>query len=154
MKLDDTLKRIMEQVVVEVKEKFGITFTIEDIYNVIDSQIEATKIGFVKGISIHWIRFGKFLFTEQSKRKKEVRNYIADIDDENTNLTQAEKEQRKKVFIVLKAEEKKRVTEEQKSQKITHSLNYIKNTEDSNNPSKLPILQLITKPKIEEEDGT
>lgn len=152
MKLDDILKGIINQIIEEVKTKYGVTFTIEEVYNIVDSQIEATKIGFTKGISIHWIKFGKFIFSKKSERKKEVISYINDINEDTTNLTNEEKEKRKKDFIVLKGEEKKRIHSEEKSGKITHSLNYIKNTENSTNPSKLPILKIITKPKIEEDE--
>lgn len=152
MKLDDTLKGIMNQIIEEVKIKYGITFTIEEIYNIIDSQIEATKIGFIKGISIHWIKFGKFIFSNRSNRKKEIAGFINDIDDESTDLSAEQKERLKKEFIVLKGEERKKIISEEKSGNIKHSLNYIKSTENFETPSKLPILRIISKPKIDEED--
>lgn len=151
MKLDDTLKRIMERIVVEVKDKYGIAVTLEDVYNVIESQIEATKIGFAKNISIHWIKLGKFLFTERSNRKKEIITYMNNINDEDTDLTNEQKEQAKKEFIVTKAEEKKKLTADAKSLRVKHSLDDINNSDTVIN-NKLPILQIISKPKKEEQD--
>ena len=152
MKLDDTLRSIIEQIIVEVKDKYGIHLTLEEVYNVIDSQIEATKIGFAKGISVHWIKFGKFLLSKRGDRKREVTRYVEDLEDDSTDLTQEEKDKRKKEFIIIKAEERKQTLTIERAGNIKHSLNYIKSTENPDAPSKLPILRIITKPKPEEDE--
>lgn len=148
MKLDDTIKEIIEQIIIDVKNKYGITFSIEEIYSCIDSQIEATKIAFVKGISIHWIKLGKFIFTERNKRGKIYKQYEEDLNDENTDLTTKEKEQKLKEFRIVQAIEKKTITNIRKIEKQS-SLDDINNFGNSETKKELPILQIISKPKIE-----
>lgn len=152
MKLDDTLKVIINKIIIEVKDKYGITFTLEEVFNCIDSQIEATKIGFTKGIAVHWIRFGKFLYTERNDRGKAITSYVNDLNDESTDLTSEQKEIKRKEYIIIKSEERKKIYKEQKTQSNKHSLDDIKHSE-STNPSKLPILQFITRPKKEDNDS-
>ncbi len=72
MKLDDTLDQIIEEIQEELKVDLGEELSIEEIHEVIQSQIEATKLGIAKGVSVHWYGFCKFLFTDRKTRQKNV----------------------------------------------------------------------------------
>lgn len=82
MKVDDTITGIFNTIAKEVKEKYGIEYSIDQIHDIVNTQIEATKYGFAKGISICWSRFCKFIFTNKVNRKIEVRNVLTTIDNE------------------------------------------------------------------------
>ena len=74
------------------------------------------------------------------------------MNDESTDLTSEQKEIKRKEYIIIKSEERKKIYKEQKTQSNKHSLDDIKHSE-STNPSKLPILQFITRPKKEDNDS-
>ena len=72
MKLDNTLEQILEELKDELKNDLGEELSIEEIHEIVQSQIEATKLGIAKGISVHWYGFCKFLFTDRKTRKVNV----------------------------------------------------------------------------------
>lgn len=91
MKLDDTLIRILEQIKEEVKVKYNLTIGIEEVHQVINVQIEATKLGFIKGISVTWSKFCKFIYTERYNRKIDTINKLNKIDLDSPDLSLEEK---------------------------------------------------------------
>lgn len=70
MVLDNTLKGILETIRLEVKEKFHKDYSIEHLYEVVNYQMEATKIGMVKRVPILWDGFIKFLYLDKVARKR------------------------------------------------------------------------------------
>ena len=106
MKNDETLNSIFVQIQKEVKVKFGKDISIEEIFNIVNSQIEATKEGLKRSITVHWIKFGKFLFTNRVVRKGKIyqTNELLDITEE---YTPSEKEEIKRNSIIESAREKK-----------------------------------------------
>ena len=105
MKLDNTLVGIFTKIQKEVQDKFGIEYSIEELVSIVDVQIEATKLGFSKGITVHWERFCKFAFTNRLKRKNEVKKYINEVK-ENENLSLEEKESLIHAKLIESLEEK------------------------------------------------
>lgn len=105
--IDDVFKSIFETVSKEVKEKYDIEYSIEEIYNVFNCQIETTKLAISKGISIHWTRFGKFVFTRRGERHSEYNKYVKEISSDDYGLSVDEIEKLKKDFIIKKAIERK-----------------------------------------------
>lgn len=107
MKLDDTLLGIFTKIQKEVQDKFGIEYSIEELNSVVDVQIEATKLGFTKGITVHWERFCKFVFTDRKTRKVENFNYMDELKERHDLLPQ-EKEALAKEKILEEAKKKKK----------------------------------------------
>lgn len=99
MKLDNTLSRIIITIQEEVKEKFNKEYSIEELHDVIDSQLEATKLGFTKGISVHWHRFCKFIYTDRANRKKHIYKQIERLVEDDV-LTPQEIESIRKQLII------------------------------------------------------
>lgn len=88
MILDNTLTRILNTIKDEVKEKYKVDYSIEELNDIIDTQIKATRDGINKGITVHWSRFCKFVFTERANRKQRVSNIVDEarannIDEED-----------------------------------------------------------------------
>lgn len=99
MILDDTLTRILNTIKADVKEKFNKDYSIEELNEIVDSQIDATKLGFIKGVTVHWTRFCKFVYTNRYNRKMDTIKKL-NLIGENTNLSPLEKiKQRKEVII-------------------------------------------------------
>lgn len=106
MKLDETLTRFLNEIQDEVSKEFGVTMSIEQIHSIVETQEEATKLGISKGIAVHWIRFGKFIFTDKVKRVKEIRS-INQALAENEDVLPHERIAITKQLIIKKAEQKK-----------------------------------------------
>ena len=106
MKLDNTLKEILITIQLEVKEKYNVDLSIESIHEVINTQFEATKLGFQKNITVHWSRFCKFVFTNRYERGVEITNFKNKLDIDN-KLSPLEKENLLKDYIIEKTKEKK-----------------------------------------------
>lgn len=114
MKLDETLLEIILQIKDEVKEKYKVEMSEAEIYDCIDAQVEATKLGFSRGVTVVWSRFCKFVFSNRAIRRSEVRKTLEKLDD-NEDITPQEREQRKKDKIISAyAEKKKYLTKEEK----------------------------------------
>jgi hypothetical protein len=106
MILDDTLIKMFTQIKEEVKAKYNVEYSIEEIHSIVDVQIEATKVGISKGITVIWHRFCKFVFTNKYVRKEEVKlyqNHIDSIED----LSQEEKDKLKYDKVIESARQKK-----------------------------------------------
>ncbi len=108
MKLDDTLIKIFTTIQQEVKDKYGIEYDIEDLHGIVNTQIEATKLGFSKGITVHWSRFCKFVFTDRANRKKETQRFAETVAS-HEDLLPHEKEQLIKEYIVATGENKRAI---------------------------------------------
>lgn len=92
MRLDDTLLKIIKIIKEDVKAKYKVEYDVDEIFEVINTQIEATKLGFSKGITVHWIRFCKFVYTERNARGKEIDKFAKDLVLNRDDLTDVEKE--------------------------------------------------------------
>ena len=86
MILDDTLSRILLTIKEEVKVKYQKDLTIEQINNIVDTQIEATKEGLMRGITVHWARFCKFVFTDKGTLKNNVIKFNSLLDNRDDIL--------------------------------------------------------------------
>lgn len=102
MKLDETLTRFLKEIQEEVFKEFGISLSSEQIHDIIETQIEATKLGISKGITVHWIRFGKFVFTDKCNTIKELKVLDQRLED-NEDLLPHEKLELRKSKIIEKA---------------------------------------------------
>jgi len=111
MVLDDTLKRILTTIQGEVQVKFKEELSIEQIHSVVNTQVEATKLGFSKGITVHWVRFCKFVYTAKNKRSKEVASYL-DLLDNQGELTPQEILEAKRLFIIENSFKRKKIIAE------------------------------------------
>lgn len=107
MRFDDpTIQSILEEIKVEVKQKYKIDLSKEEIYKVIKVQIASTILGISKHVSVHWRGFGKFVFNNTVKRVKDINVFEAQIRSEDYDLTEKEKLDLKKDFIATKARER------------------------------------------------
>lgn len=103
MKLDKTLTKILTEIQSEVLQERNIHISIEEIHSIVETQIEATKLGFAKGITVHWFKFCKFVFTNKHNNVKEIKQLNQRLED-NDDLLPHEKIAIKKNAIILKAE--------------------------------------------------
>lgn len=106
MKLDETLIRILKEIQEEVSVQFGTTISIEQLHSIIETQEESTKLGIAKGLTVHWIRFGKFIYTDRTKTRKEIKKVIQNLE-ENDDILPHEKIAITKKLIIEKAEQKR-----------------------------------------------
>jgi hypothetical protein len=106
MILDDKLKSIIATIKNEVEEKYKKELSEEDIFNVIDSQIEATKEGIRRSITVHWFKFGKFLFTNKKVRMAKIQKNVEYLSNTG-DYTNSEIEAIQKQLVIESAKEKK-----------------------------------------------
>lgn len=107
MILDQTLQKIIDQILLEIKDKYGIDSSTEEIFEIINTQIEATKLGFKNSITVHWSRFCKFVYTRRGERKSEVIKFKHKLKDLEEDLSLNEIEGLTNNFIKDNAKEKK-----------------------------------------------
>lgn len=106
MKLDETLTRFLNEIQLEIQNEFGVLLSIQQIHEVVETQFEATKLGIAKGITVHWIRFGKFVFTNKYKETKDIDRLEARLEY-NEDLLPHERIEIKKNAIIERANKKK-----------------------------------------------
>ena len=107
MRFDDpVIQSILDEIKVEVQQKYKIDLTKEEIYKVIKVQIASTILGISKHVSVHWRGFGKFVFNNTVKRIKDINVFEAQIRSDDYDLTEKEKLDLKKSFIATKARER------------------------------------------------
>ena len=99
MKVDSTIARILLTIQKELKEKYEVSLSIEHIHQVVCVQIEATKRGIQQGLTIHWSRFGKFVFTNKSRRKLQTFSLLNEIENSEALLPHEKVEKRKERII-------------------------------------------------------
>lgn len=147
MKVDSTLARILLIIQEEVKEKYNTTLTVEQIHKVVCVQIEATKRGIRKGLTIHWSRFGKFVFTNKSKLKLETIKLTNLLEHTEGLLPHEKLEIRKEKIIELSTIKKEYI------KKSTLNLSKSISGEEVlgvKRQSSIPIFTVLTKPKKDE----
>lgn len=83
MVIDSTIQKIFSTIIEEVKEKYGKEYSTQHIYEVVNFQIEATKIGFVKKTAVFWEGFFKFIFIDTTARQYKRLNTKREILKEN-----------------------------------------------------------------------
>ena len=114
MRLDDTLIKILNTIKLEVKEKFDKDYDIEELHDVVQTQIEATKLGISRGIVVHWARFCKFVYTKKVENLQTV-NRFAEKVARNEELSSQEKEELiKQKIIDVSIAKKKRISDASK----------------------------------------
>jgi len=91
MILDDTLIKMFTTIRDEVKDKYKVEYSIEEIQSIVETQIEATRVGISKSITVVWHRFCKFVFTNKYKRKEDI-YLLKNTLDTNEDLSQEEKD--------------------------------------------------------------
>lgn len=72
MIVDDTLIKIFTIIRDEVKVKYKVEYSIEEIQSIVETQMEATRVGISKSVTVVWHRFCKFVFTNKYKRKEDI----------------------------------------------------------------------------------
>lgn len=84
MIIDDTLIRMFTTIRDEVKAKYNVEYSIEEIQSIVEVQMEATRVGIAKSITVVWHRFCKFVFTNKYKRKEDIHRLknTLDIDED------------------------------------------------------------------------
>lgn len=145
MKLDETLTRFLTEIQNEVLQERNILMSIEEIHSIIETQIEATKLGFTKGLTVHWARFGKFVFTDKHNNVKEIRQLEQRLEN-NEDLLPHEKITIKKNAIIAKAESRDKKIKEstlRTTQGIT--VESLMNVEDVNKVKPLMFVALNNK---------
>lgn len=118
MKLDETLIEIIEQVRKETKEKYNIELSFQEVYECINSQMEATKLGFSKGVTVVWTKFCKFVFSNRGVRKKDVRTTLYNLEV-NEDISPEVREQLKKDKVISAAEEKRKYLATKKEKSVS-----------------------------------
>jgi nucleoid DNA-binding protein len=135
MILDNTLTKIINIVIQEVKDKYDVEYSVEQIFNIVNTQMEATKLGFVKGITVHWSRFGKFVYSKRYDRKMETIRYSRELEqqEQSLELSAQDREQLLKEYIVTKAKEKDKFHKESNKWYFPHTdLKTVMATDDKN----------------------
>ncbi len=91
MIVDDTLIKMFTTIQAEVKAKYKVDYSIEEIQTIVDAQLEATKVGISKSVTVVWHRFCKFVFTNKYKRKEDI-YLLKNTLDANEDLSQEQKD--------------------------------------------------------------
>ncbi len=107
MIIDDTLIKMFTTIRDEVKAKYKVEYSIEEIQSIVESQIEATKVGISKSVTVVWHRFCKFVFTNKYKRKEDI-YLLKNTLDANEDLSQEEKDKIVYNKVIESAGKKKR----------------------------------------------
>ena len=131
MKLDNTLLKIIGIIQEVVKEKYKLELSTQEIAEVVQTQIEVTKEGISKGISVTWYRFCKFIYTERGKRKSETNKAISSIEEEYQGLPDVIKTLKNEV-ILNSAERKKQLLAKGKEQSVGLKAEEVKKVESVN----------------------
>ena len=100
MKLDETLSKILHNIIIEVEAQHGIRYSLEEIHNVVESQLNATELGVAKGLTVHWTGLGKFIYTDKANRQKFVFDEINKAALLNPDITTEEIEQITKDLVI------------------------------------------------------
>lgn len=145
MKLDDTLLKIFVTIQQEVKEKFNVELSVQELFEVVNTQIEATKLGFSKGVTVYWERFCKFAYTERSTTRKDLKK-VKQILAEQDHLTAQEKEEILRSSIIEKAKRKKALIKNSSGLSKKESLDTVLNAPTITNV-KMLLFKNITKKK-------
>ena len=132
MKLDNTLTRIIDTIREEIKVKFNVELSNQEIVEVVQTQIEVTKQGLSKGISVTWYRFCKFIYSDRYKRKSEVIKKLSEIDIDFEGKSPEEIQRIKEELIIRKAEEKRAYLAKGKEQTVGITAEEVKNTDSVN----------------------
>lgn len=61
MELDDEVKYVLKEVQTEIKEEFNEDFSIQEIHDIVHSQISITLFAFKKGVEVRLPFFGSFI---------------------------------------------------------------------------------------------
>ena len=131
MKLDNTLLKIIGIIQQEVKEKYKLELSVQEIAEVIQTQIEVTKEGISKGISVCWYRFCKFIYTDRGVRKTETIKALNSIDREYQDYPELVKQLRQEV-ILQSSDKKKAYLAKGKEQTVGLKAEEVKKVESVN----------------------
>ena len=92
MKLDDTLLAILIEVQEKTNSKFNTDLSLEEIKEVVNIQMLATSFAFARKLPITWKGFLKFYWADKSKRNKERKELLSDIESPDYDLTPQQRE--------------------------------------------------------------
>lgn len=143
MRIDETITKVFEQIKVEVKEKFDVDISTKELYDIVRTQLDATRLGFSKLVSVHWLNWGKFIFVDKYNRKNKVFELSKQIDNPDYILTEEERVNLKKELIVESGEKRKELLHINKNTK-TISVDDLMSIETHLKP-KLPMFKNLMK---------
>jgi hypothetical protein len=132
MKLDSTLLKIIETIKDEIKVKYKLEFSTQEIVEVIQTQIEVTKQGFAKGISVTWYRFCKFIYSERGIRKTETIKKLDRLLIDYEGASTEDINKRREEIIIESAEQKRRLISKGKEQDVGLKAEDVKRAEPVN----------------------
>lgn len=92
MVLDNVLAEIIVQTQKELKAKYDIDLTFDEVVDIIDIQLTATSFAFSRNVSIYWKGFLKFIWTDRRNRSAYKKELFGSIADKELNLTDKERE--------------------------------------------------------------
>lgn len=107
MILDATLIKIFTTIQKEIKTKYKAEYSIEEIHSIVEVQIDATKVGISKSVTVVWHRFCKFVFTNKYKRKEDI-FALKNTLDTDEDLSQEEKDRIVYNKVIESADKKKK----------------------------------------------
>lgn len=105
--MDATISKILKVIQEEVKINFNKEFSEEDLQGVVNAQIEATKLGISKGITVSWDRFCKFIFTDRYDRKMDTISQLNHIKKYSEDLSLEEQAKLNEEIIIASHQKKK-----------------------------------------------
>jgi hypothetical protein len=150
MKVDETIARILLTIQTELAAKYKVSLSIEQIHKIVCVQLEATKLGFKQGLTVHWSRLGKFVFTNRKKMVAEAAALETKLTFNEILLPHEKVEIRKEQIIGFSTEKKAHL--KQSKLKLTKSISAEKLLGKYTPPTArpdLPVFSLISKPKVQ-----
>lgn len=106
MALDNTMIEIFTTVKKEVEEKFGIVLSVEEIHSVWHTQVEAFKYAIIKGLTINFFRFGKFVDVKRKETAKESTKFISSLSVFKELHPELDEVTLRKQYAIIKAKQK------------------------------------------------
>lgn len=92
MQKDDIIIESLRLIRKQVKDKYDLDISEEEIHDIVESQIKGAVFGFKKGVSVKLPVFGKFLFIDRKKTSEEiyklykVKEYYSEVEYERAIL--------------------------------------------------------------------
>ena len=109
MKIDETLLEIFDTTREIVKERYNIELSNEQLLNILNAQIEGFKYGVLKGFTVFFTGFGKFVNVKRKEVAIEGTKFVSNLEVLKQIYPDLDEVALRKEYIIQKAKEKEAI---------------------------------------------
>jgi len=117
MKIDNTILDIFKTIKSEVKEKYKLEVSDEELLDIVNSQTEAFKLGILKGFNIAFTGFGKFVNIKRKDTAIESVKFVRNLQHLKELNPELDDVSLRQLYILQKSKEKEELIKNSKTKK-------------------------------------